>query len=46
MDFFCQQLEYVQQDPEYFKLLNEELEHDTGVNVLGERAEKRGEKKA
>ena len=41
VDFFCQQLEYVQQDPEFFKLLNEELEHDTGVNVLGKRAEKR-----
>jgi len=41
VDFFCQQLDYAQQDVEYFKLLNEELEHDTGVNVLGERAEKR-----
>lgn len=45
VDFFCQQLDYAQHDVEYFKLLNEELIHDTGVNVLGERAENRSDNK-
>lgn len=36
MEFLKRQLSYVTEDEEYFKLLNLEIEKDTGVNVLRE----------
>ena len=35
-EFLRRQLSYVTKDEEYFKLLNLEIEKDTGVNVLRE----------
>lgn len=36
LDFVKQQMKYVSEDDEYdFKLLNDELEKETGVNVMG-----------
>lgn len=36
VEFLKRQLSYVTEDEEYFKLLNMEIEWDTGVNVLRE----------
>lgn len=36
VEFLKRQLSYVTEDEEYFKLLNLEIERDTGVNVLRE----------
>lgn len=36
VEFLRRQLSYVTEDEEYFKLLNLEIEKDTGVNVLRE----------
>ena len=36
VEFLKRQLSYVTEDEEYFKLLNMEIERDTGVNVLRE----------
>ena len=36
VEFLKRQLSYVTEDEEYFKLLNMEIEKDTGVNVLRE----------
>ena len=36
VEFLKKQLGYVTEDEEYFKLLNMEIEEDTGVNVLRE----------
>ncbi len=36
VEFLKRQLSYVTEDEEYFKLLNLEIEKDTGVNVLRE----------
>ena len=36
MEFLKKQLKYVTEDEEYFKLLNMEIERDTGINVLRE----------
>lgn len=36
VEFLRRQLSYVTEDEEYFKLLNLEIERDTGVNVLRE----------
>ena len=37
-------MQFVQEDEDYFRLMNEELEKEVGVNVLGEMA--KGEKKS
>lgn len=34
VEFLKKQLGYVTEDEEYFKLLNQEIERDTGINVL------------
>ena len=34
VDFLEKCMGYVMEDEEYFKLLNEEIERDTGINVL------------
>ncbi|MBA4697815.1 MAG: hypothetical protein H2212_00125 [Ruminococcus sp.] len=34
IDFVVGQMQFVQKDPEYFKLLNEALADETGVNIL------------
>lgn len=34
IDFVVKQMQFVQKDPEYFKLLNEALAVETGVNIL------------
>ena len=36
VEFLKKQLGYMLEDEEYFKLLNMEIERDTGVNVLRE----------
>lgn len=36
VEFLKKQLGYVTEDEEYFKLLNMEIERDTGINVLRE----------
>ena len=42
LEFALAQMQFVQEDEDYFKLLNQELEKEVGVNVLGELA--KGEK--
>lgn len=34
VEFLKKQLGYMTEDEEYFKLLNQEIERDTGINVL------------
>lgn len=34
IDFVVEQMRHVQKDPEYFRLLNEALADETGVNIL------------
>lgn len=36
VEFLKKQLGYMTEDEEYFKLLNQEIERDTGINVLRE----------
>lgn len=36
VDFLQKCMGYVMEDEEYFKLLNQEIERDTGINVLSE----------
>ena len=43
LEFARDQMQFVQEDEDYFRLLNEELETEIGVNVLGEMS--KGEKK-
>ena len=43
LEFALAQMQFVQEDEDYFRLMNEELEKEVGVNVLGEMA--KGEKK-
>ena len=35
MEFVLHQMHFAQKDEEYFQLMNEELEREVGVNVLG-----------
>lgn len=35
MSFVTEQLDFVQNDAEYFVLLNEAIQEETGINVLG-----------
>lgn len=44
LEFVLAQMQFVQEDEDYFRLMNEELEKEVGVNVLGEMA--KGEKKS
>lgn len=34
IDFVVEQMQFIQKDPEYFKLLNEALADETGVDIL------------
>ena len=43
LEFALAQMQFAQEDEDYFRLLNEELEKEIGVNVLGEMS--KGEKK-
>ena len=36
LEFALAQMQFVQEDEDYFKLLNQELEKEVGINVLGE----------
>ena len=36
LEFALNQMQFVQEDEDYFKLLNQELEKEVGINVLGE----------
>lgn len=36
MEFALAQMQFVQEDEDYFRLLNQELEKEVGINVLGE----------
>lgn len=36
LEFARDQMQFVQEDEDYFKLLNQELEKEVGINVLGE----------
>ena len=36
LEFALAQMQFVQEDEDYFRLMNEELEKEVGVNVLGE----------
>ena len=42
LEFALEQLDFIHEDEDYFKLLNQELEKEVGVNVLGEMT--KGEK--
>lgn len=42
LEFALSQMQFVQEDEDYFRLMNEELEKEVGVNVLGEMT--KGEK--
>ena len=42
LEFALEQLDFTHEDEDYFKLLNQELEKEVGINVLGELA--KGEK--
>lgn len=42
LEFARDQMQFVQEDEDYFRLMNEELEKEVGINVLGELA--KGEK--
>lgn len=44
LEFALNQMQFVQEDEDYFRLMNEELEKEVGINVLGEMA--KGEKKS
>ena len=35
LEFVLHQMHFAQKDEEYFQLMNEELEREVGVNVLG-----------
>lgn len=41
IDFVVKQMRYVEHDEDYFMLLNEELERETGVNILECRLEEK-----
>lgn len=34
MGFVAEQIKYIPDDPDYFKLLNEALKEETGINIL------------
>ena len=36
LEFALEQLDFTHEDEDYFKLLNQELEKEVGINVLGE----------
>lgn len=42
LEFALEQLDFAKDDDQYFKLLNDELEKEIGINVLGKMA--KGEK--
>ena len=42
LEFALAQMQFVQEDEDYFRLMNEELEKEVGVNVLGKMT--KGEK--
>lgn len=36
LEFALAQMQFVQEDEDYFRLMNEELEKEVGINVMGE----------
>ena len=37
IDFVVEQMQFIQKDPEYFKLLNEALADETGIDILNSK---------